>query len=118
MEKQKSGKAKRDALLLSLISAAAAVLIIILISARSCSHAENVLIRVDGNVFWEGSVKKDDQIEVNGFDGGHNTVVIKDGEVCVTQADCPDKVCVKTGKVNAAGQTIVCLPHRVVVEIK
>ena len=32
-------------------------------------------------------------------------------------ADCPDKVCVKTGKIKNPGQTIVCLPHRTVIEI-
>ena len=32
-------------------------------------------------------------------------------------ADCPDKVCVKTGKIKSPGQTVVCLPHRVVIEI-
>ena len=32
-------------------------------------------------------------------------------------ADCPDKVCVKTGKIKKPGQTIVCLPHRTVIEI-
>jgi hypothetical protein len=33
-------------------------------------------------------------------------------------ADCPDKLCEKTGKISKNGETIVCLPHRVVVEIQ
>ena len=35
----------------------------------------------------------------------------------MTDADCPDKLCVKTGRISKTGETIVCLPHRVVVEI-
>ncbi|MFR4337598.1 MAG: NusG domain II-containing protein [Lachnospira pectinoschiza] len=35
----------------------------------------------------------------------------------MTDADCPDKLCVKTGMISKTGETIVCLPHRVVVEI-
>ena len=36
----------------------------------------------------------------------------------MTEADCPDKICVNTGKISKIGETIVCLPHRVVVEIQ
>ena len=49
---------------------------------------------------------------------GTNRVVISHGEVCVTEADCPDKLCVKQGKIHNHGQTIVCLPHKLVVEIE
>ena len=48
---------------------------------------------------------------------GSNTLVIEDGAVSVTQADCPDKVCVAQGAIRYNGETIVCLPNRVVVEV-
>ena len=48
---------------------------------------------------------------------GSNTLVIEDGAVSVTQADCPDKVCVAQGAICYNGETIVCLPHRLVVTI-
>ncbi len=48
-------------------------------------------------------------------DGGFNTVVIKDGSVFIKDADCPDKYCVKQGKINSG--SIICLPHRMTVEI-
>lgn len=47
---------------------------------------------------------------------GYNlTVVIEDKEVYIKDADCPDKVCKKTGKIRAGG-SIVCIPARVIVE--
>lgn len=46
-----------------------------------------------------------------------NTVTVRGGAVCVSDADCPDRVCVRTGWVRADGETIVCLPHRLVVEV-
>ncbi|MCB5224890.1 MAG: NusG domain II-containing protein [Candidatus Cloacimonadaceae bacterium] len=46
----------------------------------------------------------------------HNTVEIKDGKVGMTEADCPDKRCVKQGFGDKL--PIVCLPNRVVVEIR
>lgn len=46
-----------------------------------------------------------------------NTIVIKDGSVSVTEANCPDKICVNHSAINAVGETIICLPHKLVVEI-
>jgi len=48
---------------------------------------------------------------------GVNTVEIKDGKVRVISADCPDKICVEHKSISKVGETIVCLPHRLVVEI-
>lgn len=49
---------------------------------------------------------------------GTNRLVISDGEAFLTEADCPDKLCVKMGKIRYDGQTIVCLPHKVVVAVE
>lgn len=48
---------------------------------------------------------------------GHNTVVIEGGKVRMESADCPDRLCVKKGEISYAGQSIVCLPNKTVVEI-
>ena len=34
----------------------------------------------------------------------------------MTEADCPDQLCVHQKAVDAAGGTIVCLPNKVVIE--
>lgn len=46
--------------------------------------------------------------------GSYNIVEIKDGEIFVSEAGCPDKICVKTGKLKG-GMPIVCLPNRLVI---
>lgn len=52
------------------------------------------------------------------LDGDYkNTVVIEDGRVCMAHSDCPNQLCVDTGWIHAPGQSIVCLPNRVVIEI-
>ncbi len=48
---------------------------------------------------------------------GTNTLVIKDGFASVTEADCPDKICVRHRKINRNGESIICLPHKVVISI-
>lgn len=46
------------------------------------------------------------------------TVVIRDGSVSVSDADCPDRLCVKSGTVRYPGQSIVCLPAHTVIRIE
>lgn len=50
-------------------------------------------------------------------DGGYNILVIKDGKVRISDADCPDGVCVRKGATNQTADPIVCLPHKLVVEV-
>ena len=49
--------------------------------------------------------------------GDTNICEIKDGYVSMTYADCPDKVCVHSAGISKNGQTIICMPNRVVLEI-
>lgn len=49
---------------------------------------------------------------------GHITVDVKDGKVSVVDADCKDLVCVHTKSIDQGGEMIVCLPHKMYVEIK
>lgn len=48
----------------------------------------------------------------------YNVLVISDGEAYIEDASCPDHVCVKSGRVSFEGETIVCLPNKVVVSIE
>ena len=36
----------------------------------------------------------------------------------VTDADCPDQVCIRMGKISKTGENIVCLPHKLVVQLE
>lgn len=76
------------------------------------------LVTVDGEEVASYSLNKNGRYEITGVDGGKNTLVIEDGQAYISQADCPDELCVKTGRVQYDGETIVCLPHKVVVTIK
>lgn len=41
----------------------------------------------------------------------------KDGSICFEKSDCPDKICVKTGKLRKVGQTAACLPNKIIMKI-
>lgn len=54
---------------------------------------------------------------ISGADGGSNTFEIQNGIVYMREADCHDKVCVGMKGISNTGETIVCLPHKLVLAI-
>lgn len=51
--------------------------------------------------------------------GNHNNrLVIKNAKAYITSADCPDKLCVHQKKISHNGETLICLPHKVVITVK
>ncbi|MCR5664701.1 MAG: NusG domain II-containing protein [Oscillospiraceae bacterium] len=60
-------------------------------------------------------------LSVNGvfpLNGGSNVLVIENGEAWLSEANCPDLLCVGQGKIRYAGQTITCLPNRLTVTVE
>lgn len=49
---------------------------------------------------------------------GFNLIEIGDERVRVIEADCPDKIDIKQGYISRIGETIICLPNRMIIEIK
>lgn len=78
---------------------------------------DKVIVRVDGEIYKELPLNKDDTIEIEGVNGT-NLLVIKDGQADVVEASCPDSLCVNQHEIKNNGETIVCLPNKVVVEIQ
>ena len=54
---------------------------------------------------------------VEGKDGHRNVVEVERGRIRVTEANCPDQVCVRQGWISDGATPIVCLPHALVIEI-
>lgn len=50
--------------------------------------------------------------------GNYNKVKIKGDKVAIIDANCQDQICVRRGWISQPGQTIVCLPHKLLIEIK
>lgn len=51
--------------------------------------------------------------------GGYTLeICLTDTEVWVEHSDCPTQDCVHTGRISRSGQSIVCLPAQVVVELE
>ena len=52
------------------------------------------------------------------LNGGTNTLVIENGEAWVSEANCPDKVCMGMGKISKNGEFIACLPNQVIIVVE
>ncbi len=50
--------------------------------------------------------------------GQYNIIEIDDGRIRVKEDNSPDQIAVKTGWISKNGQTSICLPHKLVIEIK
>ena len=74
-------------------------------------------VYIDGKMVQTIDMTVDDAYEFS-TDRGSNTVVVESGKIRVSDADCPDKVCVDMGWKSRRGETITCLPHKLVIEIQ
>ncbi len=84
------------------------------IQSFAASDGQMLKISVDGKVYGEYSLEDKQEIKI----GDTNVCQIEeDGTVSMTEADCPDHLCVKQGKIKEFGESIVCLPNKVVLEI-
>mgnify|MGYP004721699379 CR=1 FL=1 len=99
----------------------AAVLVIALISFAAIKMTQKdgkeVVVTVKGEEVYKTSISKD-QIYKIPVKNGTNTMQIKDGKVTMKEADCRDQICADHKAIEKSGETIVCLPHKVVIEIK
>lgn len=78
---------------------------------------EEAIITVDGQLYGTYSLSEDRVITVK--QTNHiNKITIKDRTVQMTYSDCKNQVCVGDGKISKTNQSIVCLPNKVMVEIK
>lgn len=90
----------------------------VIFSSLKKKEGASVVITVEGNVYRTVSLTEDQEIEIEKDGNVINILSIRDGKADMVSATCPDKLCVHQKPVSKNGETIVCLPHQVVVEVK
>lgn len=105
-------KYKRDIIvILSLLAVSVILLLLVFLLSKS---GEYVRVSVNGEECGIYSLARDAEITIN---DGTNILKIEDGKAFIISADCPDHVCVNTGKISKVGQSIICLPNKVTVTV-
>lgn len=111
------GSARRKTILrdIILILAALAVAAVLLLVVRRHGEAGSyAVVMVRNNEIGRYSLAFDGIYAIN---DGKNTIEIRDGKVRMTEADCPNHLCVRQGWISFSGQSIVCLPNELSVTI-
>ena len=106
-------KKKDWILIITVISVAMLALVLHMIIGGT--GAGSATVTIEGKIQGVYSLKEDRIIEIN---DGTNILQIKNGYADMIEADCPDKLCVHQKAVSKRGESIICLPNKVVVSIE
>ena len=82
-------------------------------------EGNRVVVKINGVETQSYSLSENTEFEIKTGknNSNYNIVVIEYGKVRVTEADCPDGICEDYSPISYVGETIICLPHKVVIEI-
>lgn len=108
-KKMKNKTLRNDLIILGIL----VVLIGGLFLFKSKQQGAKIVIKRNDQIEGYYSLDEDQIINID----NENKIQIKNHEVFMIKATCPDHLCIKQGKINKKGATIVCLPHHLVVEV-
>ncbi|MCK5147692.1 NusG domain II-containing protein [bacterium] len=80
------------------------------------ASGDTVCVYVDGKMPEFISLKHDTEGVINGRIGELH-YNIKDGELWITHASCPQKHCIHFGRIEHPGEAVFCIPNRIVIEV-
>lgn len=106
---------RNDLLLIGGLLLLAAALLIWLFCFRPAGA--NVEITIDGEHYKTFALSQEITEEIYSSEGGRNILIIRDGKAQMQSASCPDGICVDHAPIFREGESIVCLPNRVVVTV-
>lgn len=110
---------KNEQILLALILCISALAIIGMTIYKNNKVINNakVIVSISGQEEYSFNLEEDGIHKIE-TDAGYNEIEIKDKSVVMKDANCPDKLCIHQGKIDTDMETIVCLPHKLIVEIR
>ena len=106
---------KRDLILIGILLLAAFALFFIFKEKQAREEDATAVVTVDGTEIARYSLNRNGTFVLN---GGSNTLIVENGEAWISEANCPDKLCIGFGKISKNGEIIVCLPNRLIVVIE
>ena len=107
-------KIKNDVIFISAILLLAVLGALALFIFRS--EGDFVTVTVNGQLYGEYSLSENRRVEINQGES-YNILVIEDGYASVETASCPDGICSSHRPVKHGGESIICLPNKVVIEV-
>ncbi|MCW6091582.1 NusG domain II-containing protein [Clostridium sporogenes] len=117
---------KGDKIVIYIVSILLALSVISIIFFKFFVKSENAvaIIKQNGKIIEKidlSKVKEKKELKINYNDKdhkGYNIIEIDKGSIRFIDADCPDKVCIKSGVLKKPGETAACLPHKLIITIE
>ena len=82
------------------------------------NNGDNVVVVTrDGEVVEQYSLSEDN-VYIIPYGEEYNLLMISNGEAFVTDADCPDGLCIRQRAISRNGESIICLPHKLVIQVE
>jgi len=80
---------------------------------------KSAIVRIDGKEVDRFSLNKENAVQktYHPAEGKYNIVEVRDGQARVKEDNSPDQIAVRTGWISEPGETSICLPHKLVIEI-
>lgn len=104
----------RDAVITALLIASAFA-VYALRSGASANAGSIAEVSFDGKVIGTISLYADGEYSYPQLEG--MTFTVSAGTICVSESDCADRICVRSGKLSHAGEAAVCVPNRAAVTV-
>lgn len=107
---------KKKDIILGIGIIVAALLMLLVLQINRGEEGNRIQVILDGKIYGTYSLEKNQVIEIE--EGSfYNKIRVEDGKAYMEEANCPDGYCEEQGKISRHTQTIVCLPHKLVVEV-
>lgn len=95
----------------------AALILLVVVWLVFFQEGTTAVVSLNGSVILEQPLDEDCRIPIQ-TENGYNLFLVENGVALVAEADCRDQICVEHAGISRKGETIVCLPHKLVVEIQ
>ena len=107
---------KNDIYLAAVFAAVSLLLFALFFLLPGTQKGNTAVVTIDGREYGRYDLTEDQTVIIEN-EHGRNVILISNNTLQMTEADCPDKYCVSKGTISNVGETVVCLPHRLVAEI-
>lgn len=84
------------------------------------SDSKIAVIKHNGKIIKKinlSTIDKPETFLIKSTNGNSNTIKVEKGNISILEATCPDQICVKAGSISKPGDTLVCLPNKLIIVI-
>ena len=107
---------KQNVIFIIILLIASFAMLFFVIMGKQRQKGDKVLIYVNGTLVQEVSLEVEAEIVIHG-NPGDNVLVIRDRKDYMKEASCENHVCIQQGEVSRNGETIICMPNQIIVEV-